>query len=80
MKGYLWVNLTHWFNWYLSDEGVVNYAINSILYIIKLRQKYNKMHEKVIHRVKMYNNAIRILLKCDLSISLFPLTKLKTKF
>ena len=52
---------THWFNWYLSEEGVVNYAINLFLYINTLKEKYNKMYEKHIHRLQMYANAIRIL-------------------
>ena len=35
--------LTHWFNWYLSKEGVVHYATNSILYINTLKEKYNQI-------------------------------------
>ena len=40
--------LTHWFNWYLSEEGVIHYAINSILFINTFKEKYNKMYEKLI--------------------------------
>ena len=64
--------LTYWFNWYLPEEGVVHYAINSILYINTLKEKHNKMYEKLIHKLEMYANAIRILLKGYLPISLFP--------
>ena len=68
--------LTHWFNWYLS-EGVVFYAINYILYINTLRKKYNKMYEKLIHRLEMYANVMKILLKSYLQISLLPPAKFK---
>ena len=69
--------LTHWFNWYILENGVVQYPINSILYINTLKEKYNKMYEKPIYRLEMYANAIKILLMGYLSISLFPLKKLK---
>ena len=36
--------LNHWYQWYLS-EGVVPYAINSILYVTTLRGKYFKMYK-----------------------------------
>ena len=34
-----------WYQGYLSENGAVHYAINSILYIIMLREKYIKMYE-----------------------------------
>ena len=55
--------LTHWFNWYLLEEGVVHYAINLILHINTLNEKYNEMYEKFMHRLEVYANALRILLK-----------------
>ena len=69
--------LTHWFNCFLSEEGVVHCAINVILYINTLNEKYNKMYEKLIHRLEMYANAIRFLLQGFLTISLLPHPKLK---
>ena len=39
--------LTHWFNWYLSEEGMVHYPINSILYINTLREKCSEMYENL---------------------------------
>ena len=68
---------THYFNWHLSEEGVVHYTINSILYINTLKEKYKKMYKKLLHRLEMYANGIRILSKGYLPISLFPPTKLK---
>ena len=31
--------LNNWFQWYISEEGAIYYAINSILYIATLREK-----------------------------------------
>ena len=64
--------LTHWFNWYISEEGVVHYAINSILHISTLKEKYKKMYEMFVHRLEIYANAIRILSKGYLPISILP--------
>ena len=44
--------LNNWYQWYLSEEGTVNYAINSILYINTLQEKYIKMYEKSINQIK----------------------------
>ena len=32
-KKYLPVNLSEWYNWYLSKNSISNYAINSLLYL-----------------------------------------------
>ena len=55
--------LNKWFHWYLSKDGAVHYAINSILYLTTLREKYVKMYENFISQLKMYANAIRVLSK-----------------
>ena len=39
--------LIPWFNSYLLEERTVQYAINSILYINTLKEKYNKMYENL---------------------------------
>ena len=69
--------LNHWNQWYLSEEGAVHYAINSILYITTLREKYIKMYEKFINQFKMFASAIRVLSKGYLPISLLPQMKLQ---
>ena len=46
--------LNHWFHWYLSKDGTGHYAINSLLYLTTLREKYVKMYEKFISQVWMY--------------------------
>ena len=38
--------LNHWYQWYLSEDGTVHYAINSILYDATLREKYIIMYKK----------------------------------
>ena len=37
--------LNHWFEWYLSKDGVGHYAINSLLYLTTIREKYVRMYE-----------------------------------
>ena len=59
------------------EEVTVHYALNSILYIKTLKEKYNKIHEKLIHRLEMHANAIRILSKGYLPISVLLPTILK---
>ena len=39
---------------YSQDEGVHNYAINSVLFLITVREKDVKMYE----RLKLYSKAI----------------------
>ena len=56
---------------------MVHYTTNSISYINTLKEKYNKLYEKLKHRLEMYANAIRIISKGYLPFSLLPPTKLK---
>ena len=57
---------------YLTKEGVEHYAINYLLYITAMREKYFRMYEKFISELMMYANVIRILSKGYLPISLLP--------
>ena len=36
--------LTEWYDWYLSKKGISNYAINSLLYLRMIREKYIHMY------------------------------------
>ena len=65
-----------WYQRYLSKEGVGHYAINSLLFLTTAREKYVKMYKRFIDQLKMYAQAIRILLKGYLPISLLPPSKL----
>ena len=71
------VKLNKWYQYYLSRDRAVHYAINSILYITTLREGYVKMYENFISQLKMYVSAIRVLLKGYLPISLLTPMKLK---
>ena len=55
---------------YGQDEGICNYAINSVLFLTTLREKYVKMYERFIEELKLYSKTIRVLSKGYLPISL----------
>ena len=69
--------LHDWMELYSHDEGVHHYAINSVLFLTMVREKYVKMYERFIEELKLYSKAIRILSKGYLPISLLPPSKLE---
>ena len=69
--------LHDWMELYLRDEGVCNYAINSILFLTTIQEKYVRMYERFIEELKLYSRAIRVLLKGYLPIALLPPSKLE---
>ena len=69
--------LHNWMEIYSQDEGMHNYAINSVLFLTTVREIYVKMYEIFIEELKLYSKAIRILSKGFLPISLLPPSKLK---
>ena len=69
--------LHDWMEIYSQDEGMHNYAINSVLFLTTVREKYVKMYERFIEELKLYSKAIRVLSKGHLSISLLPPSKLE---
>ena len=69
--------LHDWLELYSHNEGVHHYAINSVLFLTMIREKYVKMNERFIEKLKMYSKAIRILSKGYLPISLLPPSKLE---
>ena len=69
--------LTQRLELYLHQEGVGHYAINSILFLTLIREKYVKMYERFLEELKMYSKVIRILSKGYLPISLLPPSKLE---
>ena len=69
--------LNQWDNWYLSRDGIGHYAINSLLFLTNVREKYVKMYERFIMQLRMYAKAIRILPKDYMPISLLPTSKLQ---
>ena len=67
-----------WYHWYLSAKGINHYAINLLLFLTTTRETYVKMCEKFINQLREYSQAIRILSKGYLPISLWPPSKLNT--
>ena len=43
---------------YLNDKGVHHFAINSVLFLRTVREKYVKMYERFIEELKTYSKAI----------------------
>ena len=64
--------LNQWFEMNLHQEGMHHYAINSVLYLTSVRDKYVNMYERFIEELRIYSKAIRILSKGYLPISLLP--------
>ena len=69
--------LHDWMELYSQDEGIYNYAINSVLFLTTAREKYVKMYKRFIEELKLYSKAIRVLSKGYLPISLLPPSKLE---
>ena len=62
---------------YLNDKGVHHFAIDSVLYLTTVREKYVKMYERFIDKIKIYSKAVCILSKGYLLIYLLPPSKLE---
>ena len=62
---------------YLNEEGMHNSAINSVLFLTTVREKYIKMYERFINELKTYCKAIWILSKGYLPLYLLPPSKLE---
>ena len=45
--------LNQWLELYLHQEGIGHYAINSILFLTLIREKYVKMYERFLEQLKM---------------------------
>ena len=69
--------LHDWMEIYSQDEGVHNYAINAVLFLTTVREKYVKMNKRFIEELKLYSRAIQVLSKGYLPISLLPPSKLE---
>ena len=69
--------LHDWMEIYSQDEGMCNYAINSVLFLNTIQEKYMKMYERFIEELKLYSRAIRVLSKGYLPMLLLPPSKLE---
>ena len=50
-----------WYNWYLTTRGINQYAINSIIFLTTVREKYVKMYERFLNQLKQYAQAMSIV-------------------
>ena len=65
--------LTSAYQWSINthcNRGVHHYAINSLLYLRTIKDKYVHMYNEFIKQLHMYAEAIRIFTKGYLPISL----------
>ena len=60
----------------MTTRGINQSAINSILFLTTVREKYVKMYERFLNQLKQYAQAIRVLSKGYLPISLLSPSKL----
>ena len=73
-------HLTSAYNWYINghgSQGVQHYSINSLLYLRTIKDKYVQMYNEFIKQLHIYAEAVRILAKGYLPISLITPIKLK---
>ena len=68
--------LHNWMEIYSQDEGVCNYAINSVLFLTTVREKYVKMYEKFMEELKLYSKAMSIIKRVSTH---FSIASIKTK-
>ena len=69
-------HINKWFEMYSSSQGANYYAVHSLLYLRTIQEKYIKMYKRFVNQLKEYLQAIRILSKGYLPISLLLLSKL----
>ena len=68
--------INNWYKYYLSSVGIQHYAINSLLFLTTVREKYVKMYERFLNQLRQYSQAIRVLSKGYLPINLLSASKL----
>ena len=70
--------LHDWMQLYSQDKGICNYAINSVLFLTTVREKYVKMYERFIEEgYSLYSKAIQVSSKGYLPSSLLPPSQLE---
>ena len=68
--------LHDWMEIYSQDEGVCNYAINSVLFLTTVREKYVKMYERFIEELKFYSKAMSFIKRVSTH---FSIASIKTR-
>ena len=70
--------MTNWVKKELAkSKNEFAYSVDTILFLTTVREKHVKMYERFKVELKSYSNAIRILSKGYLLISLIPISKLE---
>ena len=65
-----------WYHWYLTSRGINHYAINSVLFLTTVREKYIKLYKRFLNQLKQYSQVIKVLSKGYLPIPLLSPSKL----
>ena len=60
----------------IHPVGIQHYAINSLLFLTTIREKYAKMYERFLNQLRQYLQATRVLSKGYLPITLLSPSKL----
>ena len=68
--------IDNWYKYYSSYTGIQHYAINSLLFLTTVREKYVKMYARFLNQLRQYSQAIRVLSKGYLPITLLSPSKL----
>ena len=68
--------INNWYKYYSSSVVIQHYTINSLLFLTTVREKYVKMYEKFLNQLRQYLQAIRVLSKGYLPITLLSPSKL----
>ena len=68
--------INNWYKFYSSSTGIQHYAINLFLFLTTVREKYVNMYERFLNQLRQYSQAIRILSKGYLPITLLSPSKL----
>ena len=68
--------IENWYNYYSSSSGMQHYAINSLLFLTTVREKYVQMYKRFLNQLRQYSQAIRVLSKEYLPITFLSPSKL----
>ena len=63
-----------------GEQGIQHYAINSLLYLRMIKDKYIEIYNEFISQLHIYAKVVRILAKGYLPISLITPLKLQEIF
>ena len=62
--------INNWYKYYSSSKGIQHSAINSLLFLATVREKYVKMYKRFLNQLRQYSQAIRVFSKGYLPITL----------